>query len=146
MNKTVLSTMLGLGLGFVVALPGLVQAQSIFFKERVLIPVRPIDATTFEVVENDGAGGTTLWCAAGIFTKEYLNQRGGEIGVLQARGDSATYPGRKSVIFTTGPVPNPVKSTSQGVRTEGQTFSMGHANALCRAQPEIYVRVRVLAS
>ncbi|MFL4470212.1 hypothetical protein ACERZ8_10125 [Tateyamaria armeniaca] len=141
MKNPVLTAILGL----VLAWPAVASAQSIFLRELVVIPVRPIDTNTFEVIENDGAGGTSMWCAASKFTRDYLNQRGGEIAVLRARGDSAAFPGRKSVIFTTAPVASPVKSTSQGVRTEGQVFSMGHANALCRSQPEILIQVRVVA-
>lgn len=140
MKTAVLTAVLTLAL----VLPVAATAQSIFTRELVVIPVRPIDATRFEVIENDGAGGTTLWCAASKFTRDYLNQRRGQITVLQPRGDSTAFPGRKSVIFTTAPIENAVTSTSEGVRTPFQTFSNGHANALCRSQPELLIRVRVV--
>lgn len=124
--------------------PAALSAQSIFIRELVVIPVRPIDTTTFEVIENDGAGGSQLWCAAGKFSRDALGQRGGSITILQARGPSSAFPGRKSVVFTTKPVANPVSSTSQSVRTVGQVFSMAHANALCRSDPERWIKVRVV--
>jgi hypothetical protein len=141
MKKFLLASVAGLAL----AIPTSPGAQGIYLRELVVIPVRPIDANTFEVIENDGAGGSQMWCAAGIFTRDYLNQRGGAIGVLQARAASAAYPGRKSVIFTTRPLPNAKSSYSEDVRTAGKTFSMGHASALCRSQPEYLIRVQVLS-
>lgn len=129
-----------------VSIPTILGAQQLLLKEIIVIPVHPLDANTFEVVENDGAGGTQMWCAAGKFVRGYLGQRGGDIAVLNARAASKSFPGRKSVIFTTLPVQNAVSSVSQGVRTPGQTFSMGHAYALCRSQPEQIIRVRIVGS
>jgi len=140
MKKPILSVVLALALAW----PAFATAQSIFLRERIVIPVCAIDATSFEVIENQGAGGTSMWCAASIFARDYLNARGGNLTILKARGDSEAFPGRKSVIFTTAPVANSVKSTSQGVRTQGQMFSMGHANALCRSQWEILIHVRLV--
>lgn len=127
-----------------VLLPTVALAQRFLLREIVIIPVRPIDNHTFEVIENDGAGGTQMWCAAGKFTRDYLGQRGGDITVLTPRDVSAAYPGRKSVVFTTEPVDNAFKSTSQGVRQAGQTFTMAHAYALCKSRYELYVKVRVI--
>jgi len=140
MKTNVLSAVLGLALVW----PVVLSAQSFFLRELVVIPVRQIDANSFEAVENDGAGGTLMWCAAAKFTRDHLRQRGGDIGVLQARGPSAVFAGRKSVIFTTAPVANPVTSYSEDVRTPGKTLSMAHAYALCRSNPEYFVKVRVV--
>ncbi len=142
MKNPILSAVLGAAL----VCPTLISAQSVYLRELLIVPVRPIDANTFEVVENDGAGGTELWCAAGKFTRDSLGQRGGDIAVLQARGASAVFPGRKSVIFTTRPVDNGFNTTSQGVRQAGQTFSTTHANALCRSNPERIIRIRIVSS
>ncbi|MEO0503965.1 MAG: hypothetical protein AAFZ14_11620 [Pseudomonadota bacterium] len=128
-------------------LPTTVAADRIFFRELIVIPVRPIDANSFEVIEADGAGGMQMWCAAGIFSRKVLGQRGGDLSIVQARGPSSAYPGRKSVIFTSLPVDNPTSSYSTNVRTAGLTFSMTHAYAQCRSMlPERVVRVRVLAN
>ncbi|MEM8655346.1 MAG: hypothetical protein AAGF36_11415 [Pseudomonadota bacterium] len=125
-------------------LPSAVLAQQFLLREIVIIPVYPINTTTFEVIENDGAGGTQLWCAAGKFTRGYLRQRGGDLTVLQPRAASAAFPGRKSVVFTTQPTANAFGSTSQGVRQAGQTFSMAHAYALCKSRYDLYIKVRVI--
>ena len=139
-------SLMAVGLGLVLSVSFAVSAQSFMLKELLIIPVRVIDESTFEAIENDGAGGSQMWCAAGKFTRDYLKQRGGDIAVLQPRGPSAAFPGRKSVIFTTVPVENAVSSTSQGVRTAGQTFSMTHAYALCRSQPELIIQVRLVTA
>ncbi|MEO9683662.1 MAG: hypothetical protein ABJF86_16140 [Tateyamaria sp.] len=128
-------------------LPTVVAAQRVQFERQVRIPVRPIDANTFEAVVNDGAYGSLMWCAAARFTRHYLKQRGGKLYVKQAVGPSTTFPGRKSVIFTTQPVPDAFKSYSESIRTAGQEFSQAHAYAICRSnEPQFYVRVRVVGS
>lgn len=127
-----------------ILLPTVVPAQRFLLREIMIIPVRPIDTHTFEVIENDGAGGTQMWCAAGKYVRDYLQRPGGSIIILTPRASSVAYPGRKSVIFTTKPVENGISSTSQGVRTAGQMFSTTHANALCRSRYKLYIKVRVL--
>ena len=120
-------------------------AQRFIEKELVIIPVRPIDNHTFEVIENDGAGGTQMWCAAAKFTRTYLRQRGGDITVLTPRSPSVAVPGRRSVVFSTNAVDTSQRSTSQGVRQAGQTFSMAHAYALCKSRHDLFVKVRVIS-
>ena len=110
-------------------------------REHFDIPVYPIDANTFEVVENDGAGGTQLWCAAGLFARDVLKQNRSSLYILEARGDSRAEPGRKSVIFTTQPVDNAFFSITQGVRTAGKTLTTGHAYALCADIPRLRIIV-----
>lgn len=111
--------------------------------ETYTIPIVPIDAATFETIEADGAGGTQLWCAAGIFTRRVLGVDRGDLTVKEARGPSKTVPGRKAVVFTTDPVPGASKSYSEGVRTAGKTFTIGHANALCGSDIVGNVRIRL---
>lgn len=128
-------------------LPTSALSERIFFRELIVLPVRQIDANSFEVIEADGAGGVHIWCAAGIFTRKVLHQRGGDIGIVQALGPSPNYPGRKSVVFSTLPVAEPKSSYSTNVRTPGLTFSMAHANAVCGTGfSDTIVRVRVLAN
>lgn len=125
--------------------PSAVSAFDFYFQDLIIIPVRPIDGQTFEVYENNGAGPTQMWCAAGKFTKYYLDERGGDLAVLQARGPSASVPGRKSVIFTTRPQGETFGSYSPSIRRAGLTYSMTHANALCRQDyPQRFIRVRVV--
>ena len=128
-----------------VLVPTLALPQSLFFRELIVIPVRQIDANSFEAIEADGAGGMQMWCAAGIFARNVLGQRGADIAVAQPRAPSATFPGRKSVVFTTQPVADRKSSYSTNVRTQGLTFSTTHAYAQCRSMlPERVVRVRIL--
>lgn len=141
MNKTLPIALLAL----CTAMPTVLSAQFTSIKQRFVIPVRAIDANTFEAIEADGAGGTQIWCAAAKYTRDHLGQRGGDITVLEARGPSAAFPGRKSVVFTTAPVADAVESSSQGVRTKGKSFSMAHAYALCRSNPDQFIRFRVVA-
>mmetsp|Transcript_22601 Transcript_22601/g.36921 ORF Transcript_22601/g.36921 Transcript_22601/m.36921 type:complete len:146 (+) Transcript_22601:1211-1648(+) len=132
-----------IALATVIALPTLAHAQERnFVRERVTLPVNTIDANSFEVIENDGAAGTQIWCAAGLFTRQALGQRGGDLYIEVARGPAQTAPGRKGVVFTTEPVAGAFNSVSQGVKRAGQTFSMAHAYALCRSGRAQSVRVR----
>ena len=130
-------------LALILTAPTIVLAQDAARRERFTIPVNQIDTTTFEVVEADGAGGTQLWCAAGIFARHVLGLRGGNLYVAKGRGDAVTAPGRKGVVFSTEAVEGAFSSVSQGVRRSGQVFSMTHAYSLCRNLP--FLRVRTSA-
>lgn len=121
--------------------PIVASAQGLSYNQRFDIPVFPIDANTFEVVEARGAGGTQMWCAAGTYVREVLEQRDGALYILEGRGDSQALPGRKSVIFTTNAVPGAFSTVTQGVRRAGQLFSSGHAYALCRDTPHLRIKV-----
>ena len=125
-----------------IVLPTLAPAQDLIRRERFQIPIFGIDANSFEVIENDGAGGSDLWCAAGIYVRTRLGQRGGDITVLTGRGPSQAVPGRIGVIFTTSPVEGSFSSYSQGVRDAGKRFSMTHAYALCRGVPNLRISIR----
>jgi len=135
-------TLLTVMLGSVLAAPVHVAAQDIVSRERFDIPIFSVDATTFEVIENDGAGGTQLWCAAGIYVRDILGQRTGSIFIRDGRGDSRAVTGRKSVVFTTQPVGGAFSSVSQGVRRAGKVFSTAHAYALCRGTPRLQINIR----
>ena len=111
--------------------------------ETFTIPIVPIDETTFEAIEADGAGGTQRWCAAGIFASRVLGMTNGEIYIKQARGPSITAKGRTGVVFTTQEVPNATKTYSEGVQTTGKSLSAGHAYALCRGSDFRVVRIRL---
>jgi hypothetical protein len=134
-----------LALAALIAFPtsSFAQGLSLSIRERFTIPVVQIDANTFEVIEADGAGGTQLWCAAGLFTRKGLGQRGGDIYIQTARGPSQTTPGRKGVVFTTQQVDGATRSYSQGVGTAGRALTMTHANALCRSGIGRGVRVQL---
>ncbi|MEL6465568.1 MAG: hypothetical protein AAFQ58_11425 [Pseudomonadota bacterium] len=129
-------------LALATVLPTLAPAQDKVRRERFQVPIFSLDANTFEVIENDGAGGSELWCAAGIYVRRTLGQRGGDITIQTPRGPSQAAPGRRSVIFTTAPVEGAVSSYSQGVRQAGKRFSMAHAYALCRGVPNLRISIR----
>lgn len=121
-------------------LPVMAHAQDSMRRERFTIPVNQIDGTTFEVIEADSAGGTQLWCAAGLYARNVLGLRGSNLYIARGRDDATTVSGRKGVIFSTEPVEGAFSSVSQGVRRTGQVFSVTHAYSLCRNLPFLRVR------
>lgn len=133
-----------IALSLLVTVPTMSHAQDFMRRERFTIPVNQIDATTFEVIEADSAGGTQVWCAAGIYARNVLGLRGGNLYIQTGRGDAVTAPGRKGITFTSEPVPGAFSAVSQGVRRAGQVFSMTHAYSLCRNLP--FLRVRTSAN
>jgi hypothetical protein len=122
--------------------PSVADAEGFVRRDRFEIPIFPMDANTFEVIESDGAGGTQMWCAAGIYAHDALGLQDGSIYVLQGRGESRAVTGRKSVVFTTQPVEGAFSSLSQGVRRTGKVFSIGHASALCHETPWLKIQVQ----
>ncbi|MEL6450055.1 MAG: hypothetical protein AAFQ19_02260 [Pseudomonadota bacterium] len=122
--------------------PTFAAAQAFDWRKRYDIPVIPIDATSFEVIENDGAGGTQLWCAAGLYARDQLGQLRGSLYVREGRRPSARAPGRRGVVFTLDAVPDAFSSVSEGVRRAGQVFSISHARALCRSTGRLRIEVR----
>ncbi|GGX53104.1 hypothetical protein GCM10007385_21440 [Tateyamaria omphalii] len=129
-----------IALAFAITLPTLGHAQDFVRRERFTIPVNQIDGTTFEVIEADAAGGTQIWCAAGIYARNVLGLRGGDLYIAEGRGDAQTASGRKGVTFSTQAVSDAFSSVGQGVRRSGKVFSMAHAYALCRNLPFLRVR------
>ncbi|WP_299648232.1 hypothetical protein [uncultured Tateyamaria sp.] len=127
-------------LTILVTLPTLGAAQDTARRERFTLPVNQIDDTSFEVIEADGAGGTQVWCAAGIYVRNVLGLRDGNLYIEIGRGDATTAPGSKGIVFSTEPVDGAFSSVSQGVRRAGQVFSMAHAYSLCRNLPFLRVR------
>lgn len=128
-------------LAVLITAPTLAPAQDSSRRERYTLPAVQIDANSFEIIEADGAGNSQIWCAAGIYAREVLGQRDGDLAVEVPRGPSQTTPGRRGVVFTTAPVEGAFSSTSLGIRKAGLTFSAGHAHALCRQFRNLKVRV-----
>ncbi len=120
--------------------PTLAATQGLPIRQQFTLPVAQIGSNAFEVVEADGAGNTQMWCAAGIYARNVLGERGGDIYVQTARGPSQSMPGRTAVVFTTQPVEGAFSSTSLGIRQAGATHSMTHAYALCRQQYRVRIR------
>ena len=128
------------GLLMVPTLP-VAERDRISFSAKYTIPIVPVGPTTFEVIEADGAGGTQLWCAGGIFTRRVLGVERGNLTVKNVRGPSQMVLGRKAVKFTTDIVPGAKKSYSEGDRTAGKTMSIAHANALC--DPDVIGNLKI---
>lgn len=127
-------------LAVAVTAPTLLPAQSTTRRERYTLPATQIDANSFEIVEADGAGNAQFWCAAGIYARRVLGERGGELAIEVPRGPSQSIPGRKAVTFTTDPSVGTFNSVSLSVRRAGLTFSQTHAYALCRQFPHLKLR------
>lgn len=128
------------GLAVLMAVPTVLPAQGFVRQDSFTLPVAPIDANSFEVVESDGAGGPQMWCAAGLYARKVLGQRAADLYVQQARGPSQTMPGRKGVVFTTAPVAGAFGTTSLGIRQAGATHSVAHAFALCHEFKNLRLR------
>ncbi len=139
-----LKTIIPVALAFAVTAPTIADAQSSALRrDTFTLPVAQIGPNTFEVIEADGAGGTQMWCGAGIYVRRVLGQRGGDIQIVTPRGPSTTMPGRKSVVFTTE-----VSGEGGGgffspsTRTAGRSVSMTHAFALCSDMPRLRLRTQ----
>ncbi|WP_299368360.1 hypothetical protein [uncultured Tateyamaria sp.] len=136
MLKSVLYTSLAVA----VTAPTLAPAQDFERRQRFTLPAVQIDGNSFEIIEADGAGNTQMWCAAGLYARKVLGQRGGDISVERPRGASQSTPGRRGVVFTTAPGSDAFSGVSLSVRRAGLTFSMAHAYALCSQTPNLRLR------
>lgn len=121
-----------LALACLVATPVPVAADMLDIRTRYVLPVVAVDADSFEVIENDGAGGPQMWCAAAIYARRVLGQRGSDLYVQTARGPAQTVAGRTGVVFTTAPMENAIPSYSFGLRQVGVTHSSAAASGTCR--------------
>lgn len=123
-----------------VIVPTVLAAQSDRFSENYTLPVTQIDATSFEVVEADGAGNSQLWCAAGLYARNGLGLTEANLTITTPRGPSQFVPGRKGVVFTTAPVRGAFTSVWPGVGKVGRSYRVAHAYALCSDLDFIAVR------
>ncbi|WP_299723671.1 hypothetical protein [uncultured Tateyamaria sp.] len=121
-----------LALAFVAASPTLAFADMLAAQSHFELPVIGIDANSFEVIEEQGAGGPQMWCAAAIYARKVLGQRGADLYIEVPRGQAQTIAGRQGVVFTIAPVSNPVQSYSFGTDQAGSKHSVASANSICR--------------
>jgi len=121
-------------------LPTLAPAQDFERRQRYTLPAAQVDGNSFEIIEADGAGNSQMWCAAGLYARKVLGERGGTLTIEAARGPAQTVPGRRGVVFTTAQVPDAFGGVSLSVRQPGLTFSMTHAYALCSQFPNLKLR------
>ena len=116
-------------------------AQQIFQDDTFTLPAAALGPNTFEIIEADGAGGSQIWCAAGIYARRVLGQRGGDITIVRARGPSEAFPDRVGVVFTTANVRDASTGFSASTRRVGLRFSMQHAFSLCTEMPRLRLRL-----
>ena len=126
--------------------PGLTQAQSFgssdFIREiLVRVQVKALGPTTFEVFDGLDTGPGVVWCAASIFARERLGHNSGSLWLAKGRSPSDSIPGRRSMIFSTVPVPGEYTSLGLNTRRAGKVLSVASANAQCFTD-EFKVRVR----
>lgn len=113
-----------------------------FFRERLIVPVVPLSATEFEVIDAEFGGPGLIWCAAGIYAARVLNQRRSDLWVERPYGPSQAAPGRNAVAFTVVPIENDRSSWSFIIRERGYRKSSGSARAACDfSERLVYIRV-----
>lgn len=115
---------------------GTAPAQSIIFNsggdnERYYLPVYPISASAFEVVNADFASPAAMWCAAAKYVDRYVPGDIRQLWVAKALSSSENEPRRNSMVFSIEPTPTESRSLLFGTRTVGLTKSMAAADSVC---------------
>jgi hypothetical protein len=119
-----------------------VSAQAFQFgRETVRVTVVPMSPTEFEVLESVNVGGPQMWCAAGLYAKQAFGKDVKQLYVARARGPSERLAGRKSVVFSTEPVPSAFTDLSLGVRRTGKTLTSLHARSACDDTFRVNLRI-----
>ncbi|UWR27472.1 hypothetical protein K3757_05910 [Sulfitobacter sp. S223] len=121
-------------LAALVALAVPVAAQSQTYRAINYLDVVPLTSTTFEVIESDGKGARGIWCAAADYAERKLRYYG-RIYISEGRAPSRSYPGRKSVIFTTDVnslTQEPTTSLTLSTTRVGVGLPANHAIQFCR--------------
>lgn len=105
------------------------------FRAKNWLFVVPINADTFEVIEDRGAGARGMWCAAADYAQAAgLDGTRKRLYVENPRGPSKTQPGRTGVVFTTNPgedIKDTPSSYSVTVNRRGENLSIGHSLNFC---------------
>ena len=136
-----MTRMLKMTLACLLIAPLPVAAEMIELNKRFVLPVAAIDATSFEVVENNGAGAAHMWCGASIYARKVLGQRDADLYLKVARGPSKKFSGRKGVVFTVEPLANAVAQNSFSLRQVGSTHSVSASHFVCRDNREVFIRL-----
>jgi hypothetical protein len=115
------------------------HAQS--FESGTRLPVNPVSATQFEVIEADSAGGAQMWCAAATYSNDVLGRyEKTDISVLSPRGPSVTATGRNGVVFTIDQASldeAPSTAYSATINRAGVTFAVSMALTFCDDEGEV---------
>ena len=112
-----------------------------FGRETVRVSVLPISATEFEVLESVNVGGPQMWCAAGLYARQAYGRGVKQLYVARGRAESTRLAGRKSVVFSTKPVPSAFTDLSLGVRRTGKTLTALHARSACDDTFRVILRI-----
>ncbi|UOA28199.1 hypothetical protein [Pseudosulfitobacter sp. DSM 107133] len=120
----------GLGLALT-AFPAAAQFTDALFEPK--LPVNPLSASTFEVIEKNGAGPRDIWCAAATYAIDQLGDQRGRLYIVTPRGPAQSVAGAKGVAFSTrdpGNAPAPGHSVTTSV--PGANLLLFHAVQFCK--------------
>lgn len=96
------------------------------------LDVNPTSQTTFEVIEDNGAGPNQIWCAAADYSTSQLRMPSGRLYISTPRGPSVTEPGKKGVSFSTQPLDGVSGRATNSIKEVGANLRVGHAIQFCR--------------
>ncbi len=103
--------------------------------EEDTLVINRINATDFEVIEQQDMSPRAFWCGAATFIERRQGQPNTTpIYLKRERGASVTAPGRKGVVFSTdgAGLPQPGTLVSVSVRQPGQMLKSYQARGFCR--------------
>lgn len=106
-----------------VSLPAWVSAQP--------LTVNPVTATTFEVIEQHGAGPEEMWCAAALYAEGQLGENRGRLYLAGPYGPAKTAPGEKGAIFSIEPIAGGSSGGSVSVSEVGYNLLVNGAIEFC---------------
>ncbi|MGA9254792.1 MAG: hypothetical protein WBV78_17795 [Roseobacter sp.] len=97
--------------------------------------VVPVNADTFEVIDDRGESARAIWCAAADYVRAAgLDGVRKRIYIVEPRGPSRTQANAIAVMFTTNPDEEMAKTPSSysvSVKRKGENLSVGHAYNFC---------------
>ena len=127
-------------LSLILALPA---AAQVFRFERFVLRVFPVTSTTVEVLLDDFAGPTEVWCVAAAYADQVLgHSRAGDLWLQSSLAPSPNVPGRRSVVFSIEPITPEVQVFSFSLRSVGARRSMATAQTVCQEnRSQVYVRL-----
>ncbi|WP_116132008.1 hypothetical protein [Tropicimonas sp. IMCC34043] len=121
------------------SLAGMAPANAYWAYNTLVVNEIPGRQGAFEVIYKPRAVDTDFWCAAGDFTRRFVNQSGTtRVYLERPLGPSLTQQRSRSVVFTIDPSGPVAKGAAdpQGMDMNatriGQNYSAAHGWALCR--------------
>ena len=99
--------------------------------------VVPVNADTFEVIDDRGESARGIWCAAADYVRAAgLDGVRKRIYIVEPRGPSKTEANAIAVMFTTNPDEEMAKTPSSysvSVKRKGENLGVGHAYNFCES-------------